>query len=298
MSHHSNNACILQEILCNAKSLFNKFNPATLTKEELLFFDDEIGNIIKAALLPKNYSPEKVRAEKLKKKDHIENVNERHQEEAKKKENEEIAEELAIELRRSIKTVEVMGIVIKNRSGSLKKDELENVFEEGMNVHLRILTSFFELIKHKEQQNVLVDFIKNRLNIIVKDKSKEPSKDELETIAKKIFWNTNFFVVFGFINKIVHSLGSDKLQAIVDKVCSQNDTPATFLVKHGILMWYKKNLQTANIAERISDDSFSETTKRIMKFMIVHHCSMHRIDFKEKQKIQNELGIPTKRLLA
>ncbi len=62
-------------------------------------------------------------------------------------------------------------------------------------------------------------------------------------------------------------------------------------------MWYNKNLQINNIIKRIDEGDFSEIAKRVMKFMIVNHCSMHTIGFKEKQIIQNKLGIPSKKLL-
>ena len=48
-----------------------------------------------------------------------------------------------------------------------------------------------------------------------------------------IFWNTNFQVVYSFIDKIIRSLGSDKLISIIDEVCENQKTPAAFLVLHG-----------------------------------------------------------------
>jgi hypothetical protein len=216
-------------------------------------------------------------------------------------------DDLAMELRRSIKTVEVMGCIVKNRAGSLEKSKLELIFEEAMKVHFRILTSFFELIKNEKEQQEIVNFISDRLNMIIEDKEKKDkenkqkpkplNREKLEKWSKTIFWNMNFFVVYGFINKIIHSLGSNKLTAIIEKVCNNENTPASFLLKHGILMWYNKNLQIDNIAKRIDEDGFSETAKKIMRFMIVNHCSMHSIGFKEKQKIEHKLGISSQRLL-
>jgi len=93
-------------------------------------------------------------------------------------------------------------------------------------------------------------------------------------------------------------LGSDKLTDVIEKVCDKENTPASFLVKHGILMWYNKNLQINNIVEVIDKEDFSETAKKILKFMIVNHCAMHSVEFKDKQKIENKLNIPPTRLLV
>ena len=62
-------------------------------------------------------------------------------------------------------------------------------------------------------------------------------------------------------------------------------------------MWYNKNLQVDNIVERINKDGFSDTAKKIMNFMIVSHCSLHSVGFKERQKIENKLKIPTLKLI-
>jgi hypothetical protein len=299
ISHHSKSIYFLDEIIKNALHLFDKYSPATLTKEELQFFDDKLDNIIKAVLPPENTTPAKNRAERLRQQDEIEHTN-NHEDNGEKtnSEMEDNTNSLAKDLRRSIRTVEVMGIIIKNRAGSLQLNILEKVFEEALKVHLRILTSFFELIKDEKKQYNIVSYIQTRLKLIVKDKSKKPGQEQLEKMSKLIFWNMNFSVILGFLNKAIHSLGSDKLQIIIDKVCNGNNTPAYFLVKHGILMWYSKNLQIDNIADRIDDNDFSETAKRIMRFIIVNHCSLHPIGYKEKQRVENKLKIPSQRLIV
>lgn len=140
INHHSKNNYVLDEILLNALSLFEKYSPTTLSKQELNFFDEEIDNIIRAVLPSNDSTPEKERNNRLKLKENEKEI------EKLEEEQDNLADknELARELRRSVKTVEVMGQIIKNRAGSLEKDKLRMIFEEAMKVHLRILTSFFE----------------------------------------------------------------------------------------------------------------------------------------------------------
>lgn len=295
--HHSKNDNILGEININALCLFDKYGRATLTKDEVKFFDEEVDVIVKAALPSANTTPEMERTGKLKIKDELE----QSQKDVKQKEDRDKEDSLEKELRRAIRTVEVMGCIIKNRAGSLEKAKIEEIFEEGMNVHLRILSSFFEIIKNVDGQKVIIDFISDRLRKIIKESEREKrelSDEKLKKYAKTIFWNSNFFVVCGIINKIVHSLGSDKLNESIKKVCDKSNTPASFLVKHGILMWYTKNLQIEGIVEKFNEKDFSETAQRVMRFMVVNHCALHQIDYRDKQKIENKIGIPAKKLLT
>ena len=181
------------------------------------------------------------------------------------------------------------------------------MFEEAVNVHLRILSSFFELIKTEKEQEEVIKFISNRLNIIIKKaeeerkskgkREREISIEDLEKISQTIFWNLNFFTIYGLLNKTITSLGSEQLTQIVESVCDKKNTPASFLIKHGILMWYNKNLQVDTIAKKIHEDTFSDIAKRIMVFLIVDHCSMHKINYRERQKIEQKFKIPSQKLI-
>lgn len=302
ISHHDKNTTVLDEIVLNAMTLFDKYSPATLSHEELRFFDERIDEVVQATLPHITDSAENHRSEELKKQDEIEKAQLPNNTNDLEDESED--DELAIELRRSIKTVEVMGRIIKNRYGSLKKEQLELIFKEGMNVHLRILTSFIELIRNEESQNFVEDVISKKLEQIINEKETEEEKkkllgdrDKLKKIAKNIFWNMNFSLIYSLNSKIIHSLGSNKLTNIVQNVCDIENTPATFIIKHGIYMWYNKTLQIDEIYDYIEADGFSKTAKRIMEHRIVNHCQTHSMGYKEHQKIGQRSKIPTRILL-
>ena len=102
--------------------------------------------------------------------------------------------------------------------------------------------------------------------------------------------------MYGIIYKIVHSLGSDKLTEIVGMIDSRNRTPASFLIKHGILMWYNKNLQIDELAKKIKKKDFSEIAQNVLKFMVVDYSSVHPISYRYRQRIESKLGIPRRKL--
>ena len=170
---------------------------------------------------------------------------------------------------------------------------------EAMNVHLRILSCLFEIIKSENEQKEIINFISERLSHLEESMglNKELSKDKQRKNAEDIFWNLNFFIVFGVIYKIVHSLGSDKLTETVTKVCDEVNTPASFLIKYGILMGYNKNLQIKKLTKGINERHFSEIAKRATKLMVVNHCSVHPVNYKDRQRIKTLLEVPPIKLL-
>ena len=178
LSHHSKNVSILNDTIDVASDLFEKFQPVTLMRDGFTFFDNQT-HIIAQAVLPRiDNTPEKAREKKLIQQAKIEKI----------KEEKEVVDydsnELARELRRSFKTVDVMGTIIKNRAGSLEKKHLESVFEAGINVHFRALQSFVEFLVNEETQDLLVDYISRRLKLISEKKGKKLNNEETEKIAK------------------------------------------------------------------------------------------------------------------
>jgi len=84
---------------------------------------------------------------------------------------------------------------------------------------------------------------------------------------------------------------------IVENIYEKINTPASFLVKQEISMWYLKNFKIDEIIKRTEQKDFSNIAERVMKFMIVDYCSLHPIYYKDRQKIESKLGIPSRELL-
>jgi len=214
-------------------------------------------------------------------------------------ESEEQESELISNIRLSIKTVEVMGLVIKNRAGSLDLKRLEYIFEQGLKVHLRIITSFLELIQNELTELEMVDFLTERINEIIENdnEKKAPSIDKIKKLAKEIYWNLNFGVLHGFLTKSIHSLGSNNLLNVAQSVSEKEKSPAIFIVNHGIKMWYAKNIRIDEIANRIKQKDFSLTAKKLMEFKIAEHCTLHKIEYSKLKEIENKLQLSSAKLL-
>jgi hypothetical protein len=279
--------------------LFENYAPATLKTEELSFFDKHEDKIIKAILPSYKHDPEAERKKLLIEKSELEDRRNDIETDSQI-DDDQMLSELFRDLRLSIKTVEVMGLIIKNRSGSLNLQRLEYIFEQGLKVHLRILTSFIEIIKDEGTEQIIVNLLKERINQIIEEKEddKDLSVEKIEKLVKAIYWNVNFGVLHGFITKAIHSLGSINLLKIADNVYEKEKTPAAFIVNHGIKMWYDKNVKLNDMADRISQKDFSKTAERLLKIKVVEHCRLHKIDYKKLKEIEKKLHIPATKMLA
>lgn len=299
IAHHTKSDYLLDELLLNAEMLFENYEPATLKTDELSFFDKHEDKIVKAILPSYKHDPEAERKKLLIEKSELEDSRNDIETDSQI-DHDPMSSELLRDLRLSIKTVEVMGLIIKNRSGSLNLQRLEYIFEQGLKVHLRILTSFIEIIKDEGTEQIIVNLLKERINQIIEEKEddKDLSVEKIEKLVKAIYWNVNFGVLHGFITKAIHSLGSINLLKIADNVSQKELTPAAFIVNHGIKMWYDKNVKLNEMADRISEKYFSKTAERLLKIKVVEHCRMHKIDFKKLKEIEEKLHLPATKMLA
>lgn len=272
IAHHTKNKKIIQKIENTACSLFSKYKPASLSSEELSFFNI---NALKTAVLPAdNNNPEQNRKLALKIEDDTEEYRRQQENRA-----DEMTDELSLQLRSSIKTVEVLGQIMRNRAGSMPKVDLIRICNESIEVHLRMLSSFFDIVKTLITIDGELKFLVDK---IVKEKP-EMSEAKAKEIAPLYFWNTNLAVVIGIVNRISFSLGSTNLMNVFNEVCDSKNTIAYSVIKHNTAMWIQKHINHENL-ELIMDDA-NPIVKRLMGHLVANYCSMHYLKPKDMDRL-------------
>lgn len=274
MLHHSKDKSLITKILTRTDELFKDYQPATMSKEEMSFF--KVEPVRRVTISQKN-KPNEARCQELQFRDRIE---EQVQNEKDLDEDDEFGNELSLELRRSMKTVEVLGRILSNRAGSIKKEQLSDIFERGMNVHLRLMTSFFELVKRMIALPNYDDFIKER----ILDKYPDLKDEELEERTQKFFWGINFGFIVGMIKKISVTLGSKKNIKISDDVCSCDMTPVKFIIRQDVAMRHTKNLRLDEIG-KVENLDMPIVAKNAFAFSIAQFCRYHKISDADRREL-------------
>ena len=275
--HHSKDKNLILEISKRADDMFKEFDPATLNKEELEFFRP---NIIKQQIGEKKHNVAEERKKRLSVQDKIEET------EQLKEDDLDDADDygLSAQLRRSIKTVEVIGCIMRNRAGS-SRVMLEGLFEKGSNVHLRIISSFFDLVKRLIKKENYDDFIQKR----VAEKNPNLTPAQVSQISQNIFWNMNFGFILAMIDHITKALGAKTLISISDSVCDRMNTPASFVIRQEMAMRYQHNIRIGELKEK-ELRQFSPITRNALFFFIDQFCRFNRIDETDRQQLKR-LGL-------
>ena len=285
IAHHTKSTTLTESLMTRVNGLFPAYEPASLDETSLSVFSRQTSSIPEPSL-PAESMSEHNRQAALARQDEIE-----EQVEIKEKEFEKNDDEFSKEFRRGIKTVEVVGSIIKNRAGSFSQEQLCNMFRGAMDIHLRQLTAFLAIVEVLSSKDNYADFLYDK----VKKAYPNISDNAVPQVATNIFWALNFATVIGFIKKTSSSLGSSKLLNISARVCDERATPSAFMLKHTILMWYAKNLKLSELVQ-IDKILKSPVAKSAMLWLITDYCVMHRIAHKDIEKLVN-IGIKRQKLL-
>lgn len=276
--HHSKDQNLISEIEKRADAMFNEFAPATLNREELAFFKPNI--VERQNLTDGKQNVAEERKKNLARQDAVEEAEQNREEDL----DDEDDNGLSAQLRRSIKTVEVMGCILRNRAGWNRK-KLEQLFEKGTNVHLRIVSSFFDLVQNMIKKENYDDFIQKR----VAAKNPKMSESQVKVVSQNIFWNLNFGFILGMIDRITMALGAKTLISISDSVCDKIDSPASFIIKENIAMRYQHNIRIDEI-KAYDTKRLAPLSKNALLFFVNQFCKYNRIEESDRQRLKN-LGL-------
>jgi hypothetical protein len=271
---------------------FEQFSEATLKKEETEFIGKSIERLENITIPSNNYSPNTTRDKKLRDKDTLKPIIDKL-DNVVENEDEDL---LLIEIKKSAKSIEIIGQIMKN--GALKKDRLGELFQEGQNTGLRLLTSFIDLMSN--EKSGMDEFLQQRILQVSKEKNQTFSPEKIKSISRQLITKFSYGIIFGWLHKIVESLGYDKLISVADKVNNKTNTASSKLINFSIHAWHAKDMDIEKL--RALHDDFKKdknyTAIYMLKDIVSRYIYMHKLEFKDKQKINSLLGFDIKKQLS
>ena len=283
ITHHSKDKSVLDEIMTHAICLFDGFDELQLNKQEIMPVVELLESL--PSMIIENRDHKKEREEKLKQKD-----SKKIRKNGMEKEEDDEDDQLLIEIKSSIRSVEIIGQILKNRYGSLEKDDLEELFTQAQNLGLRLLNNFLKHITSDEGE--LIEFFQSRFEYLFKKNKKEITERDLKKITRQFVGFITYNFIYGMLHKIAHSIGYDKIIEMADIVNNKTNTEASKLINISIHTWYKKELDIDEIRKLNDEFSDNQFAQRILKDIVIQHLYMHKVDYREKQKLSSILNLP------
>ncbi len=228
LTHHSKDQFILDEILKRAKSLFNLYSPVTL-ENDIVSLNKLLGTIPKRVLgkvdVDENRNNENAKKDE---KQYLKEPDTNDHE----KQIPDVDEPLKIldltsELNVTIRTIDILGQILKNYVGSLEAPIKLSIGEEAYNLGLRALKPVIDMFEKNPNRLIL------RFKTIMERQGLK-GKTNIENIVREMVFELFKTIIFGFIKTISNSVGSEELSVTNKEILIKYDTNSFNLIDASI----------------------------------------------------------------
>jgi len=284
LTHHSKDPIILDEVLANAKSIFSGYEP--------IRFERDIDSINKLTnevprLVLKDRPVREVRKEVLRKKDELEMLRGDDTFESAEFDLEEEVEDLdsISTLNLAFKTIEIVGQILNNYYGSLKRGKKLALCEQAYFLGLRATRVCFSMLGENTEHLVAA------IESIVKEKE-FTNEDKIKDFSRKLLFTLFYMISYSLLKSISQYIGSERISETLREVKDRNDINSVHLTDISIRLDYFKAFpyeEMKKLEKRLSGNVLPLT---VLKRMVIDHLYMFPVSYTEKQRICNILGIP------
>lgn len=188
-----------------------------------------------------------------------------------------------LELKKSIKSIELMGAIIKIMHSSLLKEDIYKYFYNSINLALRLSNNLLNMLKKQEKE--FINWIETKL-------SEEDTNNinNIKIIIENIIYDIYYLISILAIKMSSRYLCSENLIFCINKLKEEMPLPITFLIEKDIKLNYKQDVTPDKIRKNLSDKNISKYVKKIYIDLITSYCNINRINkntLNEIEKIIN-----------
>jgi len=199
------------------------------------------------------------------------------------------------DLNDAIRTIEVLGQVVKTFAGQLEAEPKRVLIQECYNLGLRVLSVLLGAWKDNPD-DIINNIIDNILEKFAHDSDfKNSNRDEMTKLVKQFIFMFSEITTFGIIKRISQAVGSPKLELSYDRLIDPANNPSNAVrlldasVRLDIAKINAKDI--TSLRDEIRDSVFAD---RILKHLVIHYFRLFHTDVSVRQTICEKLDIPVK----
>lgn len=164
----------------------------------------------------------------------------------------------------------------------------------SIKVFLRITQHFNDIFwKHQDDLTALI--FENIKEQVGASAAPNIGQSQIKELSKKIFYELCIMNYFAVIKRSASSLCSIELVPIMKVVSQALGTPLSRLIYRQSVMLHDKNIDIDLLSKEIQ--KMNQLEKRLLSVLIVEHCYMNKVEYRDRQKISNLLNISEKQLM-
>lgn len=188
-------------------------------------------------------------------------------------------------MNKSLRSIEVVGQIVKNRQGSLPKTDIKTMVKEMYETAFRTI-SYFGAIIESERSQVVEDVVKN--------KKEGETNDEIKKKIDSFFEVTSLnFCLFVF-SKVINSVGNKELRSTFKQIADEIGTPAAKLVSFSIISCYSSKIAITELEDLVEEFRDNPVAMSIIRARVRSYLYHNHVPINERQKIINTVNLNPK----
>ncbi|RLL48981.1 hypothetical protein D8Y20_13435, partial [Mariprofundus sp. EBB-1] len=273
LAHLSKHPIIIQELINAAEQHFPDVQPASIDADVVFL------NELDHAVLDISYEDSDHRENRKKL---LANIDEDEQRDTL---NYELTEndknqmtDPAIKLNGALKTLQILGQVLKNFPGSIHAEQKYEIANSCYRLGLRSLASMYNLLRENETL-ILEDY----MNII---KVHHPSMhlDDIRKRAKETIVGMGRVVTYGIVKRISGAVGSPDLSVTYQRLLKDNDIPSYNLVDVALQLDHGGSFPLNRVKEANSSIQNNFLALNTLRLLVVENLSLFPVSYDTRQK--------------
>ena len=279
IAHHIKAPQFIEATQLTLMTALEKEKPVTLDRDDDYYkLVNELCESLKKEIVAPGtkIDPEKEREKMLAKRDEDDKLM------SKEKVNpNELPEEIQ-NMNRSLRSIEVVGQIVKNRQGSLPKTNIKSMVKDMYETAFRTISYFGSFIESKKAQ-LIEDVIKN--------KKEGDTSDDIKKKIDSFFEITSLnFCLFVF-SKVINSVGNKELRGTFTEIANEMGTPAAKLVSFSIISCFTSKIAITELEDLIEELRFNPVAMSIIRARVRSFLYNNHVPFNERQKIINTVNL-------
>lgn len=279
LSYLSKNPFIQEQIIENSKEIFKGKEECDLEKTAHFIFQTPVTKPL--VELDESKNVEAARKEDLIKRD--------KQELCQSKELQRIPESQRggmAQINIAFKTVEILGQIVRNFSGSLPAEHKIRLVEECYSLGLRSLTMFLDLIKNEATliRTILKDSLEKR-------GKKYKTEEELNEVLNTYMFYLGQAIIHSFVKRISYAIGSNELEEVYRRVLVKHSNSTYKLLDIAVRIEHLLEIPHKDIISFYKEIEHNVVMSTNLKIVVIEHFYLFPCDRNIRTKICDTLEI-------
>ncbi|PAW93168.1 hypothetical protein CKK33_06530 [Mucilaginibacter sp. MD40] len=276
VTHHSKDISFIEDSLLTSMDILSDYTPITLALNDPFYIHIKaIAEDVSKEILEINRNPREER------KKHLQSLDESESRVEKRSQSSESYNAITLPFKKSFRSIEIIGQIVRNRKGSLEISQLKDMIKEVYDTGFRTISYSSELLISAKNQIILM------LN---EDDIAETSKKEIEKGVTDFVMMSSFESCIGIFSKIMQSMGLKDLKDLFNEVAIDIDTPAAKLVSFGINSYYG-SISENELRTLVTDLKGNAVAMKMLRGRVQAYVYSKNLDIRTKQKFANLLGM-------